>query len=268
MVLSMGAWGTAIFSDDTALDVRDEWRDAILAGLSAEDATARLVESFADNLGEDADTEKLFWIALAATQFETGRLLPDVRDRALAIIEGGGDVDRWFEDGDEVLAKQRERVLERLAAKLRGPQPAPKRLRRRRSLSVPFEVGDLVRVYGEEDEGDALVLVVGHVDEPGVERDPVVAALAWADDPIPDRDALAHLPILPDPYAPDRKLLIWVTTLSKKDVFSADVGKVIATGVSASEPVDAPRFAHSMRWGLVPTSVNEARLGARLRTSG
>jgi hypothetical protein len=22
-----GAWGTAIFSDDTALDVRDEWRD-------------------------------------------------------------------------------------------------------------------------------------------------------------------------------------------------------------------------------------------------
>jgi hypothetical protein len=26
----MGAWGTAIFSDDTALDVREECRDAIL----------------------------------------------------------------------------------------------------------------------------------------------------------------------------------------------------------------------------------------------
>jgi hypothetical protein len=32
--------GTAIFSDDTAGDIREEWRDAILDGLIAEDATA------------------------------------------------------------------------------------------------------------------------------------------------------------------------------------------------------------------------------------
>ena len=125
----MGAWGTAIFSDDTASDVRDEWREAILDGLSPEDATQRLLETFDDYL-EEADTERLFWMALAAAQMETGRLLPDVCDRALAIIDGGGDVDRWREDGDESLARQRARVLERLAAKLRGPQPKPKRLRR------------------------------------------------------------------------------------------------------------------------------------------
>lgn len=61
----MGAWGTAIFSDDTALDIRDEWRDAILDGLSAEEATARVLESFDDYLGEDEDTEKLFWMGTA-----------------------------------------------------------------------------------------------------------------------------------------------------------------------------------------------------------
>jgi hypothetical protein len=78
--------------------VRDEWRDAILDGLSAEDATQRLLESFDEYL-EEAETEKLFWMALAAAQMETGRLLPDVRDRALQIIDAGGDVDRWREDG-------------------------------------------------------------------------------------------------------------------------------------------------------------------------
>ena len=31
-----------MFADDTASDIRDEWRDAILDGLSPQEATARL----------------------------------------------------------------------------------------------------------------------------------------------------------------------------------------------------------------------------------
>jgi hypothetical protein len=260
----VGAWGTAIFSDDTALDVRDEWREAILDGLSAEDATACLVKSFADYLREDEDTERLFWMALAAAQFETGRLLPEVRDRAHTINDRGGDVGRWYEDGDEVLAKQRARVLERLAAKLRGPQPKPNRLRRPRSLSVALDVGDVVRVY-EDNEDDALVVVVGHVDEPGVERAPVVAALDWDGAAIPDYDALSRLPILPDPYVPARRLLIWVSTTSKKNVFGPHLGEVVAKGVTPSERVDASEIAHVEDWNLVASSVLEAQQRARLR---
>jgi hypothetical protein len=257
----MGAWGTAIFSDDTALDIRDEWREAILDGLSAEEATARLLKSFDDYFGDDEETEKLFWMAFAAAQFETGRLLPEVRDRALAIIDGGGDVARWDEDGDEVSARQRERVLERLAAKLRGPQPKPKRLRRTPSLSIPFDVGDVVRVYEEDGANEALVVVVGHMNAGG--RDPVVAALDWEGGAVPAPDALSRLSVLPDPYAPDRKLLIWVTTLSKKDVFGAHVGEVVAKAVTSDERLDPERMAHSMSWRLVPGSVREAQLHAR-----
>jgi hypothetical protein len=258
----VGAWGTAIFSDDTALDVRDEWRDAVLDGLSAEEATARLVESFDDQLGDDEDTEKLFWIALAAAQFETGRLLAGVRDRALAIIDGGGDVARWREDGDDVSARQRQRVLERLAAKLRGPQSKPKRLRRTPSLSVAFDVGDVIRVCDEGGESEALVLVVGQIEGA---RDPVVAALDWDGGQIPDRDALSRLPILPDPYAPRRRLLIDVFTPSKKQVFGPHLGEVVAKRVTPSERVDPRYFAHSMSWGLVASSVREAQEHARER---
>jgi hypothetical protein len=177
----------------------------------------------------------------------------------LAIIERGGDVNRWSEDGDDVLARSRQRVLDRLTAKLRGRQPKPKRLRRRPSLSVPFEVGDVVHLCAEDGAGDALVLRRRHVDEPGVEPDPVVAAFGWDGGAIPGRGALGRLPILPDPYAPGRRLLIWVTTLSKREVFGPHVGEVIASGVSPSEPLDHRQIARTMQWGLVSSAVNEAR---------
>ena len=263
----MGAWGTAIFSDDVALDIREEWRDAVLDGLSPEEATARLVDTFADYFGKDADEEKLFWMALAAAQFETGRLVAEVRDRALAIIERGGDVERWVEDGDDVLARQRARVLNRLAAKLRGPQSKPKRIRRQRSLSVPLAVGDVVRVNDEGHETEALVLVVGHLDAAG-ERDPVVAALDWDGGATPDAEALSRLSILPDPYAPHERLLIWVTTHSQRDVFGPHLGAVVAKDIPLHERIDPRDVRHSMPWRLVAHSVGEARVHAREHARG
>jgi hypothetical protein len=258
----MGAWGTAIFADDTALDVRDEWRDAILEGLDAEDATVRLLQSFEDYLGDGEETEKVVWLALAAAQFETGRLLPDVRDRALAIIDAGGDVDRWREDGDDVSARQRERVLERLAAKLRGPQPQPKRLRRPPQLSLPFAVGDVVHVHDQEDN-EALVAVIGHVETN--ERDPVVAAFDWDGGAVPAPDTLGRLPLVPDQYSPSAPLLIWVTTASKNEVFGPHLGKVVATDVRLDASLDPDRFGRSMKWRLVPSAVREAQECGRTR---
>jgi hypothetical protein len=263
---SLGAWGTAIFSDDTASDVRDEWRDAILDGLSAEDATQRLLESFDEYL-EDADTEKLFWMALAAAQMETGRLLAEVCDRALAIIDAGGDVDRWREDGDDSLARQRARVLERLAAKLRGPQPEPKRLRRPVALSVSLEVGDVVRVGAQrEGENEVLVVVVGHGEglAPG-ELYPIVAPLAWEGRRVPKRDRIARLPFLPDPVAPEKPLLILVGTFSKSDVFGPDLGEVVAQGVDMRLTAEADDVTHHMGWRVVAASAQEAWLMARYR---
>ena len=247
--------------------MRDTWRDAILDGVSAEDATQRLLESFDEYL-EDAETEKLLWMALAAAQMETGRLLPDVRDRALQIIDAGGDVDRWREDGDESLARRRARVLERLAAKLRGPQPKPKRLRRPVELSVPLEVGDVVRVRAQRrGENDALVVVVGHSEglaAPG-ELYPIVAPLAWEGRRVPKLDHLARLPFLPDPVSPDKPLLILVATFSKRDVFGPDLGEVVAQGVDSGLTPEEDDVRHHMDWRVVAASAQEAWLMARYR---
>jgi hypothetical protein len=63
----MGAWTTALFSDDTAADVRDGYRDLIGDGFTSPQATDALVKEWGDVLG-DSDEASAFWLALACTQ--------------------------------------------------------------------------------------------------------------------------------------------------------------------------------------------------------
>jgi hypothetical protein len=269
----MGAWGIGIFSDDTASDIRDEWRDAVHDGLDADAATKRLLKSFSDLLDDPTDeekyNEKLFWIALAAAQMETGRLVPYARDRAFEIIVSGGDVSRWLEDGDAASARQRERVLERLGAKLRGPQPKPKRLRRPVAYSVPFDVGDVVRVRDDRNGTAALVVVVAnHKQEHPEELVPIVAALDWAGGDVPSRGTLARLPLVPDPISPERPLLILVTTTLKKDAFGPHLGELVGKGLSTRIEAGFDDVSHHMDWRVVPASVAETQLMASWRAAG
>ena len=61
----MGTWGTAIFSDDTASDVRDEFRDLIGKGLSAEQATNKLLKENAPSLDDPDDGPPFGWASPA-----------------------------------------------------------------------------------------------------------------------------------------------------------------------------------------------------------
>ena len=79
----MGAWGPGLFSDDTACDVRDEFRDLIGQGVSVEDASERVLGPFV----QDPDDGPVALIALAVTQWKTGRLLDSIRDRAIEAIQ-------------------------------------------------------------------------------------------------------------------------------------------------------------------------------------
>ena len=42
----MGAWGPGIFSNDTAADAREEWREALIAGADPRVASERIVARF------------------------------------------------------------------------------------------------------------------------------------------------------------------------------------------------------------------------------
>src|SRR5262249_5388448 len=132
----MGAWGTAIFSDDTAADTRDAFTDFIADGLTPRQATDRIIKESADIL-EEEDDAGVFWLSLAATQWKLGRLVDRVRDRAIAIVESGTDLHRW-EENPKAEINQRKKHLEKLDKQLLSPPPPPKKVKAFPKSSTDF----------------------------------------------------------------------------------------------------------------------------------
>lgn len=137
----MGAWGTTIFSDDTAADTRDAFTDFIAEGMSAVEATKRLVAESTDILADDEDAN-VFWLAIAGTQWKLGRLLDTVRDRAVKIIDSGADLHRW-QDNSKSEVNQRKKHLAKLREQLLSPQPKPRKLKPFVKSSTDFKPGDI-----------------------------------------------------------------------------------------------------------------------------
>src|SRR3954469_1632298 len=98
----MGTWGTGLFADDTACDIRDEYRELLEDGVEDGEATRLTIENFRAYFDE---TDGIAVLALAATQSSLGRLDDAIREQALAAIERGADLDAWEEENPKLVAK-------------------------------------------------------------------------------------------------------------------------------------------------------------------
>jgi hypothetical protein len=169
----MGAWGTAIFSNDTACDVRDTYRGLLEDGVSDADAMSRVITEFADL---DPDEAHELWLALAAIQTQLGRLDDTVRDRALAIIDSGQGLELWAEAGTRELAA-RKTAYAKLQTKLTGPQPSSKKVRRSWRHVTDLKQGDvLARTH---DDGSVALFRVAKIETSRVQVAPILERLEW-----------------------------------------------------------------------------------------
>ena len=89
----MGVWGTGLFSGDLACDIRDHYRELLEDGTEDTAATRMILEKFPAYLEE---SEGIALLAFAVTQSKLGRLDPDIRDRALAVLDSGADLEVWL----------------------------------------------------------------------------------------------------------------------------------------------------------------------------
>ena len=120
----MGVWGSGLYDNDSACDIRDEYLEFIQDGYSNDEAYEKTLELFHEYLGDQ--DEPLFWFALAETQWKVGRLLLGVKGKALEWIEKDGYLDMWEENpkGEEAWKK----TLNRLKEKLEKPMPKEKKI--------------------------------------------------------------------------------------------------------------------------------------------
>lgn len=109
-------------------------------GLSTEEATAKIIHEY-QHSAEDPDNRTSFWTGLAAMQLQLGRLLPEVRDKTIEIIDAGGDLPLWAETGP---TGSRKAALDKLKLQLLGPQKAPVKVRAPIKIFSPVVAGQTV----------------------------------------------------------------------------------------------------------------------------
>jgi hypothetical protein len=259
----MGSWGVGVFSDDLALDVRGEWREALLRREDPATVSRRMSRRLGE--GDDPD-DATSLVALAAAQHETGHLQPDIRDRALAVIDGGKGLELWEEAG---LLDERRAVLARLAGKLRGPQPKPKRLRGPRAIDPGVAVGDVVRIHNQERTASVLFAVIGMGEALPRQPQPLLLGLyADPDGPL-DAKTLAAAPYLSDldftafrgDEPPEHMgvafpVLTWVTSARDR---LGDVGEIVARGIERATDLGDDDCGSVTSWGGVQAGYCDER---------
>lgn len=147
----MGTWGTALFSNDEALDAKDTYEDMLTYGSTPEEAERGTIEELEMN---SPLTDHNAWLGLAYAEWRCGRALSEmVKNTAIEFIDNGGDLDLWESAKDRA---KRENVLAKLREQLTSPLPKPKRLSRPRTMKSPWKIGDVVAVKMPVDNHDPL----------------------------------------------------------------------------------------------------------------
>ena len=201
----MGTWGTKLYDMDTTKDVQGDYIHKLKLKKSNQQSYQEMLDSYSSYMG--TDEECLFWFALADTQWNYGRLLPEVRDRALHFLEDISALEvteLWREQGEKY-ERAWEATLEQLREKLHTPQPPEKKVNGYRLFRCKWQVGDVFAyrftsdhsrekgVYGQyilfQKTGETFWWP-GHII-------PAVQVFVWMGEEIPDLSQLEKMDILP-----------------------------------------------------------------------
>lgn len=183
----MGTWGAGLFSDDEACDIRDGYCSLIGSGMSPAAASRKLEEDWSGLL--QSGLVPHFWLALAAAQMQLGSLEDEVKNKALAEIEAGHDLQRWSQPKDK---GQRKRVLKALKEKITTFQPTGKPGKLPFVEQTAFKRGDTFS-YGMKDGRRVVFRVVGVFSDAGGSF-PWVELCDWIGHEVPQPAAIEALP--------------------------------------------------------------------------
>lgn len=139
----MASWGPKLYQDDVAEDVRDYCKDQLKRGKTNEEITNELINDNEDIISGE-DEAPVFWFALADTQWNLGRLLPFVKEKALEHLRSGVNLARWEEEAiNQREYKVREKVLQELEQKLMSPMPPEKKISQYKLYKCEWKIGDV-----------------------------------------------------------------------------------------------------------------------------
>jgi hypothetical protein len=154
----MGAWGTAITSDDTVMDVADCMVASLKKGGNLTTATQTALLEYRDLL-EDPDDGPLVWLAVAHVQWKYGLVENRILSKVCEDVEKGAGLELWAENPKNL--KKRIEVLLKFVSKISHPNPKPSAYPKTVVRPAPFKAGDCLSVViAEKQFGAVIVLAV------------------------------------------------------------------------------------------------------------
>jgi hypothetical protein len=216
----MGTWGVALFSDDLAADLRNDFRDLIGEGMTANAVVKHLTKEYSSSL-HDPDEAAVFWLALAATGWRLGLLDDDVRKNAMRVIESGQDLARWENSSDR---RKREQVLAKLRLQLDSPPPVGKSIPRTSKSASNWQVGEIVgfRLLSSR---WVLLRVIGHHEDRGG-RSAVCELLNWIGSSVTDLPPIESLSVRKEQSPRGTSQFLFQEPRLKKDK-----SRIVRTGI-------------------------------------
>lgn len=155
----MGAWGTAISSNDTYADIYDEFFDLYNDGQFVEDISRKLIADNKETINEPDDSNN-FWFALAKAQWECKQLDAEILERVKEIIQKGSGLEVWRRlDAEERDIKKRKVSLDKFLVVLQTEKPKAKSRKNKVIKQPPFKKGEcLTFKLANGNYGGAVVL--------------------------------------------------------------------------------------------------------------
>lgn len=146
----MGSWGSKLYQNDVAEDVRSEFKDLLTKGKSAEEITNSMIAGYREALN-DPDDAPVFWCALADTQWNLGVLQDIVKENAISWIDRGADLAMWEAENPQS-ANARRKMYSDLKDKLRSPMPPIKEIKAPNIYRCEWAIGDTFAYEIENEE--------------------------------------------------------------------------------------------------------------------
>ncbi|MBN2396603.1 MAG: hypothetical protein JXC36_09135 [Candidatus Atribacteria bacterium] len=138
----MGSWGTAISSNDTYADIKDEFFNLYNDNLEIEEIKSTLINNNQDIIKSNEDCNN-FWFALAHCLWECKALDDESLLKVTMIIDSGKDIELWENLGASLSdINKRKKVLQIFKEKISIEKDKPKKRKKKILRDSIFEKGD------------------------------------------------------------------------------------------------------------------------------
>lgn len=156
----MGAWGTAISSNDEYADVYEEIMDEFNKGIPIETVINEIIKKYQNEFEDDEDSLNNLYFAAAFAAWECGMQEVKHYNKVKEIIESGSDIKCWRELGaSNQDIKKREKALLSFLTKLSTPKEKPKKPKPIKFKPALFEKGDVLAILLDDGSYSGAVVL-------------------------------------------------------------------------------------------------------------